>query len=193
MKVLSSFSEDSRVKGVPYPSEIRADAMNAGFVNLKGQPELVEVITEANGVSGLKRLLRLFATPKSPFFSVGCDSGTWKQDDGRYAGSCYIEFSFNYSILANRQNYHSIHQAFEGRLISAKVDGLVLFDWRVAPIEVPWIQAGMSSCSIWARVESLRDKTSALKACGKSMDMLADFFENLDVPHGTKGQVFRTA
>ena len=60
---------------VPYQPLFDSIRRNHGFVDLRGQPELVANIMESSESPAMKRLLVRLARPEAKIFSVGCDVG----------------------------------------------------------------------------------------------------------------------
>lgn len=75
MAVQIAYSSDGRGNTVPYPpleDEIRH---NFGFVDLRGEPDAVAAVPEAQLSSALAGLLIALAQPHSALISLGCDLG----------------------------------------------------------------------------------------------------------------------
>jgi hypothetical protein len=60
---------------VPYPPLVDEIRNNRGFTDLRGKPELVSRIAEAQESAALAGILKAIAHPSSPFLSLGCDLG----------------------------------------------------------------------------------------------------------------------
>ena len=112
LKVDNYIVTDDRVRYVPYQIDIRADSMGYGFIDLKNRPSEAMKVVEARELPELQLLLREFSLPSNPFFSIGCEKAAWKQDNGRYSVRGYVEFSFNFPVLANFQNYETLQKDF---------------------------------------------------------------------------------
>ncbi len=79
MPVSAEFGFNWSGNTVPYPPLWKGIRTNAGFVDLRGKPDLVAEIHEARNSPGLTALLRMIAV-RSDWHSVGCDLGE-KIDD----------------------------------------------------------------------------------------------------------------
>lgn len=67
---------------IPYGRVTRPDGrINHGWIDLRGRPELVASIPEAQASEGLLRLLRVIATPGSPLMSGACECGVFDRPE----------------------------------------------------------------------------------------------------------------
>lgn len=190
MKIECFFIDDERQKSIPYPQEIRADSINAGFFDLKSNPDLATKIVEARDLPGLLSLVQFFSEQASPYFSVGCEKAVWMEESGRYAARGYVEFSFNYRKLAHRQNYQSMYENFKASVGKAKIRGLSSFEWRVSPVSIETAGIILESCTIWTKVTDQVTKELALKRYDKSMRFLESYFREIAAPHGSEKPIF---
>ncbi len=190
MKVDNYIVTDDRVRYVPYQIDIRADSMGYGFIDLKNRPSEAMKVVEARELPELQLLLREFSLPSNPFFSIGCEKAAWKQDNGRYSVRGYVEFSFNFPVLANFQNYETLQKDFGQAIKKKKVTGLSYFEWRVAPMIIPWVKEGMHSCTLWIKVSDIPSRDLALRRYNKAVGLLTSYFKDLDIPHTTQSKVF---
>ena len=88
-------------KGVPYggADEDRPDgSRNYGFKPLKSNPAEIASIREAQGIPALKNALVVLNAENSPFFTIGCEKASGKNDSGYWMNG-YLEFAFNYGEL----------------------------------------------------------------------------------------------
>lgn len=190
MKIECFFVDDERRKSIPYPQEIRADSINAGFFDLKSRPDLATKIVEARDLPSLLSLVQFFSEKASPYFSIGCEKAVWMEENGRHAVRGYIEFSFNYRKLAHRQNYQSMHEKFEASVGKAKIRGLSSFEWRVSPISIDSAGIILESCTIWTKVADQSTVELALKRYDQSMRFLENYFREIAAPHGSEKPIF---
>lgn len=190
MKIECFFVDDERQKSIPYPQEIRADSINAGFFDLKSRPDLATKIVEAMGLPSLLSLVLFFSEKTSPYFSIGCEKAVWIEDNGRYAARGYIEFAFNYRKLAHRQNYKSLYENFTATTRKAKIGGLSSFEWRVSPVSIDAAGIIIESCTIWTKVTDQITKELALKHYDKSMRFIEKYFREIAAPHGSEKPIF---
>ncbi|MCC7247429.1 MAG: hypothetical protein IT473_02290 [Lysobacter sp.] len=63
---------------VPYSSVKRPDDTNHGWIDTRNRPDLVSLIPEASGRSGLTDILTVVAQPGSPIMSSGCECGLFE-------------------------------------------------------------------------------------------------------------------
>ena len=190
MIVECSFVDDDRVKSIPYPPEIGANSLNVGFIDVKAKPELIGSLHELEGLPNLKKLLMYFSEETSPFFSIGCGKWITQQFDGRYRSCGYVEFAFNYSKLAHRQNYHSMFENFGRYAKDAKIRAFSGYKWRVSPILLTAQKIEMRSCAIWIDCVDHLSNSTALNAYDKSMGLLVRYFRGLPVRHGSERPIF---
>jgi hypothetical protein len=84
---------------VPYGPAIREDGNeNYGYVDLRGRPDLVKNIPEAQKSSGLFTLLRTIADPVSKLMSSGCECHAFENFSDprrpRWTAGCYTDVMF---------------------------------------------------------------------------------------------------
>lgn len=190
LKTENYMSQDDRVKQVPYPIDIGPKSIGYGFFDLKEEPERAFEIVEAQGLPELQRLLQFFASPDSPFFSIGCEKAVWEQGDRRFSVRGYVEFSFNFPTLAHFQNYETLQLGFDGTLQRAKISGLRYFDWKVSPIDVVPIKSRIMACTIWTMLSDQPSKELAAKRYDKALGLLASYLIGFDYPAAPQGQIF---
>jgi hypothetical protein len=190
MKIKCFFVDDERKKSIPYPQEIRADSINAGFFDLKSRPDLVTKIMEASDLPSLLSLVQFFSEKASPYFSIGCEKAVWMEENGRYAARGYVEFSFNYRELAHRQNYQSMHENFKASVGKAKIRGLSSFEWRVSTVSIDSAGIILESCTIWTKVVDQGTVELAFKRYDQSMRFLESYFREIAAPHGSEKPIF---
>lgn len=190
MKIECFFADDERKKSIPYPQEIRADSINAGFFDLKARPDLATKIIEAKDLPSLLSLVQFFSEKASPYFSIGCEKAVWVEENGKYAARGYVEFAFNYRMLAHRQNYQSMYENFKTCRGKAKVRGLSSFEWKVSPVSIDSGGFIVESCTIWTKVADQSTKELALKRYDQSMRFLESYFREIAVAHGSEKPIF---
>ena len=67
---------------IPYGRVVRHDgAINHGWIDLRGHPELVASIPEAQRSEGLSNLLRVIAAPGSPLMSGACECAVFDRPE----------------------------------------------------------------------------------------------------------------
>jgi hypothetical protein len=83
---------------VPYSGRERADGtVNHGWIDLRGHPERVAEIPEAERSSGLSQLLRVIADPASQVMSSACDCGAFERvqpGGGLWVASGFVSVMF---------------------------------------------------------------------------------------------------
>jgi hypothetical protein len=76
--MLFDLTDDPRHLPIPYPPMEHQDSTNHGFMDLRGNPDLIDRVPEAIGMPELQEALRLINAENSRFMSLGCD--TWRQE-----------------------------------------------------------------------------------------------------------------
>lgn len=90
---------DEAHTAVPYFAVDREDGRrNNGFCDLRDQPELVELIEEAQDSSGLTTLIAAANAVGSPFMTIGCDRASFPPDDSlpgqQHRTGAYVDITF---------------------------------------------------------------------------------------------------
>lgn len=95
---------------VPYLGSAQREngSQNHGFMDLRGRPELVDKIPEAQKSTGLSTFLRTLADPSSKLMSSGCECHAFEKFDNpqspRWVAGCYINVMFQDAIRNKNKN-----------------------------------------------------------------------------------------
>lgn len=123
---------------VPYPAVTHHDgARNHGYMRLKGDPEAVGQVPEAQGWPEFQSFLRAINEADTPIESVGCEKGFFHAQDAGDAAvqiGSYVDVVFSHSPLNEEPENHlrlaaALAAALEGseRWSSATEIGLQRF------------------------------------------------------------------
>jgi hypothetical protein len=117
---------------IPYPSCFENARTNAGFLDLRGHPELIERVHEVKKSPALQRLIERAAAQNAPIFTLGCDLGSHTDHSEKpglpaIAGG-YVQFAAKQFLLTPPKAYYG-HAKFIRRHLKA-VSGKRV--WRLA-------------------------------------------------------------
>lgn len=181
MSLQYNFEEEPDEEGalvLPYPPDYDEGRTNCGFIDLRGQPELVAKIPEASSSPAFQNLLMSLAEPSAPFISIGCELGSNPTPDGmtHYGGYLQITFSDLHGLAQYKGQQTRLSQHLS-LCLRVKADGHF---WKVdfvlsvvaperlgGPDQVwsPIICFWASDPNVEAALQSREDLIAALKDC----------------------------
>lgn len=106
---------------VPYDRKFQGVQKNAGFVDVRGRPDLAAEISEAAQSDSLRVLLMALAEPAAPVFTLGCDLGMREEPTGtsmRYVAGGYVQVMSASFASASPDDYLTMAE-----VLSERVDG----------------------------------------------------------------------
>jgi hypothetical protein len=128
VSIMAQFSFAKMGNTIPYPPCTERGRTNAGFVDLRGKPELVDHIHEAGKSPALTRLLRAMAA-SAYFMSLGCDLGDRERTTRgktRYDAGGYVQFT-----SADLDGDYDYFKRLAEDAYEALFDASGRSDWRV--------------------------------------------------------------
>lgn len=188
---INQLSLSHKLKGVPYggSGEIHDDGdANYGFVDIKGNNDLLLEIPELKRDHRLMSLVKMINAPHTGLFTIGCVSGPVCDENGfRHSG--YVEFSINSaSAIADAINYFSLFFHFDRMLHESGFSTRVTFDWELQP--VAFINANVTgfTCSIIVNTHYSKTKEDAEAAWTEALEALQNFLSG--VPKERSDSIF---
>lgn len=173
---------DTRRKHIPYQSETHDGSQNFGFKILKGKLHKIDSIQEAKGFPGIIHVLRALNESNSPFFSIGCEKYIGEQPFSGFYARGYIEFSFNYAIMANFANLAEFFRMFSIHCANSNTRSGDSFDFNMQPAHFKKIGLDGYSCCVWIRTGEHSSYSEAEQSYNRSAIFLAKFIETVGAP-----------
>jgi hypothetical protein len=165
-------------KAVPYGgSDVdRPDgARNYGFKNLKGKPEEVASIPEAQGNASLTNALLALAASDSPFFTVGCEKSCNQDSSGHWMKG-FLEFSFNYrELVADAQFYFKLFYDFNSWYRQQKQEATIQYHFELEGAHFWEVSAEGFNVTVWITTTMLATEEEAQKVWAWGLDRLIEF------------------
>jgi hypothetical protein len=164
----------NRAKSIPYPEANRPEgSRNHGYKRLKGRPDLVSDIPEADWESIATALARLNGW-NSAFFSVGCEKAVNKHN-GEFWVRGYLEFAFNYiEAASDAAHYFPLFFHFHRLLQSTRVSKC-RFEFELEGAIFLDGPAEGYSVSVWIDTGIYKSELEAEQTWAQGLTLLADF------------------
>lgn len=141
-------------KTLPYPAAERDDSQNHGFLSLKGHPERLIQIPEAQAYPGLAQALERLNASDTAFYTAGCDYSLNTEDDGRCWAKGYLDCVFvDPRRAGNCHAYFDLFRSFDAYLRGQEYHDSIDFHWELE--QVDFIEEGYSGWSLclWVTTE----------------------------------------
>ena len=166
-------------KAIPYAGtgERRPDGgANHGFKDLKGRPERLDEVPEANEDCALAELMRTINAPHTGVFSIASMSGS-EGDERRVVRSGYLEIAFNSRHqVEDAANYFALFLRFDRLLAARAFDARVEFHWELCPAHFSSGDVAGWSVTIRVRTAPMSDGAGATGVWWAAMEVLQELF-----------------
>lgn len=166
-------------KAIPYAGtgERRPDGgANFGFKDLKGRPDRLDQVPEANEDRALAELMRTINAPHTGVFSIASMSGL-EVDRGSMVRSGYLEIAFNSRHqVEDAANYFALFLRFDRLLVARAFAAPVEFQWELYPAHFSSGDVAGWSVEIRVRTTPMSDATGATGIWQAAMEMLQELF-----------------
>jgi hypothetical protein len=179
-------SIDFRGKPVPYPPEDHGTSVNHGFKCLKGKPELIADISEAQDNDNLRNALAVLNSKDTGFFTVGCEKSFNKVDAGTvekpYWAKGFLEISFNAKeLVSDARHYFVLFFQFNEYVKQCRFAEDVLYEWELVGATFKDAAcSGWTACT-WVTTGYLATEAESREVWGKAIDFLVEFLRNVSV------------
>ena len=166
-------------KAIPYAGtgEPRPDGgANFGFKDLKGRPERLDEVPEANEDHALAELMRTINAPDTGVFSIASMSAC-EGDERRVVRSGYLEIAFNSRRqVEDAANYFALFLRFDRLLAARAFDDRVEFHWELCPAHFSSGDVAGWSVAIRVRTAPMSDGAGAAEIWRAGMLVLQELF-----------------
>jgi hypothetical protein len=166
-------------KAIPYAGtgERRPDGgANHGFKDLKGRPDRLDEVPEANEDCALADLMRTLNAPHTGVFSIASMSGS-EGDERRVVRSGYVEIAFNSRHqVEDAANYFVLFLRFDRLLAARAFDQPVQFQWELCPAHFSAGDVAGWSVAIRVRTAPTSGVAEAARIWRAAMAVLGELF-----------------
>ena len=173
------FSVSPLGKAIPYTGtgERRADGgANFGFKDLKGRPDRLDEVPEANEDRALAQVMRTINGPHTGVFSIASMS-CLEGDRGHVVRSGYLEIAFNSRHqVEDAANYFALFLRLDRLLVARAFDAPAEFHWQLCPAHFSSGDVAGWSVEIRVRTAPTSDASGATGIWRAAMEMLQELF-----------------
>jgi len=142
---------------------------------MKGKPEKVESIKEAEGHPVIIEILKILNDKTSPFFSVGCEK-RMNKNGTQYWMRGFIEFSYNYvELVSDATSYFPLFFHFNKDSPEFLETNYVNYWFGINPVHFKKTDTHGFSCCVYITTAEFNDENSAYSCWSSGVKYLSDY------------------
>lgn len=169
-------------KTLPYPAADRVDSRNYGFMPLKGHPERVSQVPEAQTCPGLAQALQRLNAAGTALYTAGCDYSLNTEGNGSYWTKGYIDCVFmDPQRAGDCHAYFALFRAFATYLGEQGYEAPIDFHWELE--QVDFIEDGYSGWTIclWVTTDFYGEAGACQAHWDAALELFCSFIEQVNL------------
>jgi len=166
---------EQQSKSIPYPARSGADFQTFAFRPMKGKPEKVDSIKEAQGHPALIEILKTLNAKESPFFSVGCEKHIEKKS-APYWVRGFVEFSYNHvELVSDASSYFPLFYHFNRISQEFLKTNLVTYWFGLNPATFTKVESPGFSCCVYITTADFQTEEEAYSSWSSGLSHLSEY------------------
>lgn len=176
---------------IPYDPVQRDESYNYGYVDLKTNPNLIELIPEVQGWHELSELLQAINSSSSSFQSLGCEKSFSDFIDADYPELTtklvsYVEVAFsNINLNSKESNFEYVVDEIYTFSKNYSLENFIFVEYELTPTFYEKLNLRGWCLCIWVGGHGSSEQ-EARKNWASPITVLHDFFMSNWIPNFTK-------